>query len=235
MPTRTEPQTILVAEDEAGVRQITLRMLEGWGYKLLEASDGVEAVKRAIGHTAPLHLLLTDVRMPQMGGIELARKMAALHPEARTLFISGFADQPEARQSLGSQPNIFLAKPFTGEALKQKVRSVLRVAAPRYGEALPVLYRSQAAPEWQRGRIENLSETGRLLAAAKPVCLETRLELTFELPEWLGRLNSGQVNCIGRVVRHGQPTPSVPYPLGIQFVEVSGPPVGRRSTHTSHQ
>ena len=235
MPMRTEPQTILVAEDEAAVRRLTLRMLEGRGYTLLEASDGVEAVKRATGHTAPIHLLLTDVCMPQMGGIELARKTAALHPGARTLFMSGFADQPEARRSLGSQLNVFLAKPFTGEALRQKVRSVLTIAAPRYGEVLPVSYRSQAAPEWQRGRIENLSETGILLAAAKPVCLETRLELTFELPEWLGRLNSGQVNCIGRVVRHGQPTPSVPYPLGIQVVEVSGPFVGRRSPHTPHQ
>ncbi len=90
---------------------------------------------------------------------------------------------------------------------------------------LPVLYRAEGESEWQRGMTVDISESGVLLEAAEPVALEARLELTFELQEKLGRLDVGPVTCVGRVARHGEPTRSIPYPLGIQFVEVSGSPV----------
>ena len=130
---------------------------------------------------------------------------------------------------LGHTPHPFLLKPFARDTLSQKVRRVLTVAVPRFVQALPVRYRFEEESEWQPGMTVNISESGLLLDAAKPVALEARLELTFELPETLGRLNAGPVTCLGRVVRHGAPTRSTPYLLGLQFIAGAGPRAGDRA------
>ena len=91
--------------------------------------------------------------------------------------------------------------------------------APRFIRAVPVLYRRVGEQEWQRGMTVNLSETGMLLEAAQPIPLAKTLELSFQLAEPVGRLGPDPVRCVGKVVRHGFPTPSVPHPLGVQFVE----------------
>ena len=92
---------------------------------------------------------------------------------------------------------------------------------PRFVWAIPLVYRVLGANGWQRGITINISESGMLLEAAHPIPLRTRLELSFRLPERIGRVESGEVRCLGEVVRHGLPTPSVPYPIGVQFVTMS--------------
>ena len=91
--------------------------------------------------------------------------------------------------------------------------------APRFIRAVPVLYRRVGEEEWQRGMTVNISESGMLLEAAQPIPLAKRLELSFQLPEPVGRLGPDLVRCEGNVVRHGFATPSVPHPLGVQFME----------------
>ncbi len=91
--------------------------------------------------------------------------------------------------------------------------------APRFIRAVPVLYRAVGEEEWQRGVTINLSESGMLLEAAHPIPLATRLELSFQLAEPVGRLGPDLVQYLGEVVRHGLSTRSVPHPLGVQFVE----------------
>ena len=206
------------------------RTLEEAGYATLNAPTGTAALQIIKKHKTPIHLLLTDIAMPEMDGFELASKIGMHRPETRVLFVSGHADdQPDIQKRLGYTPHPFLLKPFSRETLKQKVHRVLTVAAPRLVTVLPVLYRAEWWSKWRRGMTVNISESGVLLEAAEPVALGAQLELTFELPEKLGRLDAGPVTCLGRVVRHGEPTRSVPYSVGIQFVAVSGPPVDRRS------
>jgi DNA-binding response OmpR family regulator len=204
-------------------------MLAEHGYTMLEARNGAEALGVAESHPTPIHLLLTDVVMPGMDGFALARRMASFHPETRVLFISGHADdRPDVRKGLEHTSLSYLLKPFTPQTLRQKIHAVLdapelpktpkQMTAPRFAKVLPVSYQVAGDRGWQRGITVNISESGVLLEAAKPVALGARLELAFELPEKLGRFEAGPVTCTGRVRRHGRPTRSAPYPLGVQFV-----------------
>ena len=97
--------------------------------------------------------------------------------------------------------------------------------APRFIRAVPVLYRRVGEEEWQRGMTVNMSESGMLLEAAQPIPLAKSVELSFQLAEPVGRLGPHLVRCVGKVVRHGFATPSVPHPLGVQFVEAGFLPV----------
>jgi CheY-like chemotaxis protein len=219
-------------DDDPAIRRLLCRTLKGAGYATLNAPTGAAALQIVEEHNPPIHLLLTDIVMPEMDGFELANKikMEMRHPETRVLFMSGHADdRPDIRKLLEDAPHPSLLKPFTRDTLRQSVRRVLTVAMPRFVKALPVLYRAEGESEWQSGMTVNISESGLLLDAAEPVALEARLKLTFELPERLGRLNAGQVTCLGRVVRHGEPTRSTPYPLGIQFIAGSDPRAGERA------
>ena len=86
-------ETILLVEDEAIVRELTVQILESDGYQVLEAMNGTEALRIAGEHGAPIDLLLTDVMMPGMNGKELANKLRLHHPDMRVLFMSGYDDQ----------------------------------------------------------------------------------------------------------------------------------------------
>ena len=221
--TGTSPgtETVLLVDDDPTIRRLLCHTLKGADYATLTAPTGAAALQIVEEHEPPIHLLLTDIVMPEMDGFELANKIKIKmrHPETRVLFMSGHADdRPDIRKLLEQTPHPSLLKPFTQDTLRQRVRRVLTVAMPRFVKGLPVLYRAGGKSEWQPGMTVNISESGLLLDAAKLVALETRLELTFELPERLGRLNAGEVTCQGRVVRHGEPTRSTPYPLGIQFI-----------------
>jgi CheY-like chemotaxis protein len=99
-------------------------MLSQSGYRTLEASDGSEALDLLQAVPKAIDLLLTDVIMPHVGGIELARRIARVHPELRIIFMSGYSDDPVVRTIERSQ-SIFLAKPFTATTLLEKVRSTL--------------------------------------------------------------------------------------------------------------
>jgi CheY-like chemotaxis protein len=123
-------KTILLVEDEENVRAFVRKILEKSGYKVLEARRGDEGLQAGDATREPIHLLVTDVIMPQMGGPELARRITSSHPETRVLFISGYADGAFNHEHVGPEDAHFLQKPFTPDALVRKVREVLERNAP---------------------------------------------------------------------------------------------------------
>ncbi|HYR69498.1 MAG TPA: ATP-binding protein, partial [Candidatus Dormibacteraeota bacterium] len=118
-------ETILLVEDEAGVRSVARELLEMKGYKVLEAEDGASGLELALTYPGTLHLLLSDVVMPGMSGRDLAERLSVERPGIRVLFISGFTDDTMVRRGVRDAKVAFLQKPFTLENLAQKVREVL--------------------------------------------------------------------------------------------------------------
>ncbi len=119
-------ETVLLVEDDSSLRALAARVLRYQGYKVLEATNGHEAIGVARENTQErIHLLLTDVVMPYMGGRELVKRMKTLHSEIRVLFISGYTDHAITFHA-GLKPGTpFLQKPFSPTALAKKVREVL--------------------------------------------------------------------------------------------------------------
>jgi len=118
-------ETILLAEDEDAVREITAQLLEAFGYKVLKASSGEEALRLAERQHGQIHLLMTDVVMPGMGGRELADLLRAREPQLKVLFQSGYTDDAVVRYGVVHAEVTFLQKPFTPQALAEKVRQAL--------------------------------------------------------------------------------------------------------------
>ncbi|MDF0643120.1 MAG: PAS domain S-box protein [Nitrospira sp.] len=118
-------ETILLVEDEPAVRGLVHETLRLHGYTVLEARHGIEALMTVAKHTGPIHLLLTDVVMPQMSGPEVAEKLRGLRPETKVLYMSGYPDHPVFEQGGVSRETSFLPKPFTPVGLARKVREVL--------------------------------------------------------------------------------------------------------------
>jgi two-component system cell cycle sensor histidine kinase/response regulator CckA len=118
-------ETILVVEDEQGVRRMAAELLRRQGYTVLEAPNGAAALDLARHYAGEIHLLLTDVIMPQMNGHDLARRLAALRPGLKTIFLSGYADDFLARRGVSDSEGVFVQKPFTPEALARKLRAAL--------------------------------------------------------------------------------------------------------------
>ena len=87
-------ETVLLVEDEPGVRRLVNETLRLHGYTVLEARHGIEALLTGAKHAGPIHLLLTDVVMPQMSGPEVAEKLATVRPEVKVLYMSGYPDHP---------------------------------------------------------------------------------------------------------------------------------------------
>jgi PAS domain S-box-containing protein len=119
-------ETVLLVEDESSLRGLTARVLRGQGYTVLEASNGDEALSVARElMKEKIHLLLTDVVMPQMGGKELVKRFKGIHPRVKVLFISGYTDQVITHRGVLKPGTPFLQKPFSPVALSKKVREVL--------------------------------------------------------------------------------------------------------------
>jgi len=118
-------ETVLVVEDEPSVRTLAAHILRDQGYRVLEAGEGEEALRVAQEHLAEIHLLLTDVVMPRMGGKELADRLKTLRPRVKVLFVSGFPDDAIAQHGILAPSIAFLQKPFSPATLAQKVREVL--------------------------------------------------------------------------------------------------------------
>ncbi|MGD0091545.1 MAG: PAS domain S-box protein [Planctomycetota bacterium] len=124
-------ETILVVEDEDEVRGFIVDVLEGYGYKAVTARDGVRALEIIKASTEQIHLLLTDVVMPEMGGLELAERAAALKPSMKVLAVSGHFDRAGIAKELSRRGILLVAKPVTPGLLGLKVREVLDAPGSR--------------------------------------------------------------------------------------------------------
>jgi CheY-like chemotaxis protein len=122
--------TILLVEDESGVRHVVQRMLTLRGYSVLTARDGQEALQIGQNHPGLIHLLLTDVAMPVMGGRELAERLASAHPEIKVLFMSGHTEDGMVRRGVRESVINFIQKPFRAEQLLHKIRRLLAHPKP---------------------------------------------------------------------------------------------------------
>ena len=118
-------ETILVVEDEQKLREVTVVLLQGAGYRVLQAKDAEEALAILAGPEPRIDLLLTDVVMPGKSGAELAREGKELRPELRSLFTSGYTGDLVSRQGVAMDEESFLEKPFTKKSLLTKVYSIL--------------------------------------------------------------------------------------------------------------
>ena len=118
-------ETILLVEDEQSVRTVARGILQRAGYTVIEAATPGEAIAHCAQHPGPIHLLLADVVMPQMGGPELAKRLAPMRPTMRLLCMSGYTDDSIVRHGILASNIAFLQKPFTPQLLAVKVREVL--------------------------------------------------------------------------------------------------------------
>lgn len=118
-------ETLLLVEDEDGVRELIHEWLVDHGYEVLAAADGPEALALAEARDRPIDLLVADVVMPRMGGPALAKRLLARQPSLKVVFISGYADEAIGDRRVLEEGASFLQKPFTLDALLSKVRRVL--------------------------------------------------------------------------------------------------------------
>ncbi len=118
-------ETVLVAEDDQTVRNLTRRVLERAGYTVLTARDGAEALEVCRTHAGPIHLLVTDVVMPRLSGPELAREALEIRPDMPVIYTSGYAETAFGADRMLPRGTDFLPKPFTGSTIARKVREVL--------------------------------------------------------------------------------------------------------------
>ena len=129
-------ETILLVEDETSLRELIRECLEDTGYAVLEAQHGTEALELCERYEGPIHLLVTDVVMPRMGGRELGERIRALRPDLRVLYMSGYTDDAVVLHGVLAEDMAFLQKPFTVEALALKVRELLDQPAGKSLEAV---------------------------------------------------------------------------------------------------
>jgi len=118
-------ETVMVVEDQDGIRDIVRESLRRNGYKVLIANDGDEALQMAGAYPEPIHLLITDLVMPNIGGRELAQRLTPLRPAMKVLFMSGYSEQSALEIEATSQSAQVLQKPFSLDALARNVRRVL--------------------------------------------------------------------------------------------------------------
>jgi PAS domain S-box-containing protein len=118
-------ETILLVEDEEAVRTLVQEILERYGYMVLPARDGHGALLVGERHAGKIHLMLCDVVMPGMSGVELSRKIGNTRPEMKILYMSGYTDNAIVHHGVLDPGTAFIEKPFTPDALARKVRAVL--------------------------------------------------------------------------------------------------------------
>lgn len=223
-------ETILLVEDEENLRQLTRQSLENQGYNVIDAADGVAAIRLSQAHKGPIHLLLTDVIMPGMNGRELANQVSSSRPETRVLYMSGYTENHIGHNGTLDQGITLLQKPFTLPALQAKVREVLdtpppkeiqmsarlaqtaplartrnKISSPfratRFDLRLPLKYRRVGESGWRDGTTENISRSGMLFQAEESIAPNAQLEINLVLPAEIAGLAAAEVICRGEVVR----------------------------------
>jgi PAS domain S-box-containing protein len=123
-------ETVLLAEDTESLREVIQETLEGCGYRVLPARDGTEALALARTFEGTIHLLLTDVVMPKLGGAELALALSELRPSVRVVFMSGYTDGALSRHGVLAEGVMLIEKPFTSSRLTKAVREALDRPSP---------------------------------------------------------------------------------------------------------
>ncbi|HOK46817.1 MAG TPA: response regulator, partial [Bryobacteraceae bacterium] len=124
-PPPADREVILLVEDEYGVRKLVRKMLMHQGYRVIEASCGEEALRICEQHPGPIHLLLSDVVMPNMSGRELASRLCAVRPELKVLYMTGYTEDAIVQHGVLEPGVAVLNKPFLSDVLARKVREVL--------------------------------------------------------------------------------------------------------------
>ncbi len=219
--------TILLVEDEANLRRLSLESLQRQGYTVLEAEDGAAALQLAAHHSGIIHLLLTDVVMPGMNGRELARRVANIRPNVKVLYMSGYTENVIDRNGTIDPGVELLQKPFSMSELVSKIREVLGATpgaletaaqqsqssasqmkeklmpsrAQRFRLILPLRYRIAGQPVWRKGTTRDISRSGLLFEAEEALKPSDRLEINLVLPVEIGGLSATEVFCKGEVVR----------------------------------
>jgi PAS domain S-box-containing protein len=221
-------ETILLVEDENTLRSITRQYLTRQGYTVLEANNGVSALRLSATHPGPIHLLLTDVIMPGMNGRELADRLKAVRPESKVLYMSGYTENAIGHNGVLEAGTNLLQKPFTLPALKAKVREVIDTPLPqeafmaartfvqshirvrekvspfraqRFNLHLPMKYRPLGEQDWREGTTANISRSGLLFEADEKFAPNAQLEINLVLPVEIAGLSAAEVVCRGEVVR----------------------------------
>ena len=119
-------ETILVVEDDEALRKLITALLASSGYKVLEAADGHQALRVVQKTNEQIDLLLTDMLMPAMSGIELSEQLKELQPQAKVLLMSGYAGDLIQRYRLSTTGMMLIEKPFTRHNLLSKIRAALQ-------------------------------------------------------------------------------------------------------------
>ena len=114
-----------MVEDDPAVRHFTNTTLKGYGYQVLEAAGGEEALEIAKKYSDHIHLLLTDVVLPGLNGVEVSERLKAIRPQVKVLFVSGYMADVIARRGVLNPGQSLLRKPFTADGLASKIREVL--------------------------------------------------------------------------------------------------------------
>ena len=220
-------ETILLVEDEANLRYLARQLLEKQGYRVIEAPDGVAAMRVAAAHQGSIHLLLTDVIMPNMNGRELAQRLLEVRPEVKILYMSGYTENVIGRNGTLDAGIRLLQKPFTLRDLNLIVREVLdtrqssreilvpvhniRGSSPhalarakRFELRLPLKYRLIHEEKWHEGKTQNISRSGLLFQAQDFLQPNAQLEISLVLPAEIAGLSATEVVCRGEVVRSVQ-------------------------------
>jgi two-component system, cell cycle sensor histidine kinase and response regulator CckA len=122
---QTATPTVLVVDDNTMVRKLTCQMLRKAGYAVLAAEDSEHALELVATHPEPIDLLLTDIVMPKVGGLELAHRCQELRPDLEVLFVSGYGDDATVKVGVLDPGYAFLQKPFTYDELADKVDRLL--------------------------------------------------------------------------------------------------------------
>jgi two-component system, cell cycle sensor histidine kinase and response regulator CckA len=118
-------ETLLIVENESAIRHLLQVALRRNGYTVLAAESGREALQLVRNHAGPLHLMITDVMMPDMDGPELVRQLSTIRPDTRTLFMSGYMDDTLGERGILSTNANFIQKPFSPGTIAQRVREIL--------------------------------------------------------------------------------------------------------------